>query len=282
MKISFELNDDRIGYNTRFLCDLGRKLEYGVDCVQDYDLAFLCYKTAADLGDDDGLNCTGGMYLNGFGVPKDVSLAIEYFLRAEEAGNITAMINLGNIYENGEDNIDIDYTKALAWYKKAMENGDSTGKFNYANMLHWGWGVKQDRETAYRHFFELCVEGHPGANFYMGLYHELGEVVEQDYGLALYYYEEGATFEEDAYCNVQLGVMYAKGLGVEKDIDKAIQYYKTAAELGDSLAYSNLAYLYETGEGVEQDIVEAIRLYRIAAEDGEKHALEALERIMRE
>lgn len=62
----------------------------------------------------------------------------------------------------------------------------------------------------------------------------------------------------------------------------AIQYYKTAAALGDSLAYSNLAYLYETGEGVEQDIAEAIRLYRIAAEDGEEHALEALDRLMRE
>ena len=62
----------------------------------------------------------------------------------------------------------------------------------------------------------------------------------------------------------------------------AIQYYKAAAELGDSLAYSNLAYLYETGEGVEQDIAEAIRLYRIAAEDDEEHALKALDRLMHE
>lgn len=114
MKISFELNDDRIGYNTRFLCDLGRMLEHGEDCVQDYNLAFLYYKTAADHGDADGLNCTGWMYLNGFGVPKDVSLAIEYFLRAAEVGNSTAMINLGNIYEYGEENIDIDYAKAAA------------------------------------------------------------------------------------------------------------------------------------------------------------------------
>lgn len=163
-----------------------------------------------------------------------------------------------------------------------MENGDLTGEFNYANMLHQGLGVEQDRKAAYKHFSQLNHKWHPGTNFYMGLYHELGEVVEQDFDLALYYYEDGAAFEEDACCNTHIGVMYAKGLGVEKDIDMAIQYYKTAAELGDSLAYSNLAYLYETGEGVEQDIAEAIRLYRIAAEDGEEHALKALDRLMRE
>lgn len=77
----------------------------------------------------------------------------------------------------------------------------------------------------------------------------------------------------------QLGVLYGRGLGVKKDIHAAIDFYKEAAEQGDPLGYTNIAYFYENGDLGKTDIPAAVKLYQVAALAGEPHAIEALERL---
>ncbi|KAK8848308.1 hypothetical protein M9Y10_019369 [Tritrichomonas musculus] len=48
--------------------------------------------------------------------------------------------------------------------------------------------------------------------------------------------------------------MYQKGKGVERNISKAIEYYKKAADLEDPTALYNLGSMYENGNGVELNI----------------------------
>jgi TPR repeat protein len=73
--------------------------------------------------------------------------------------------------------------------------------------------------------------------------------------------------------------MYAKGQGVEKDIHTALKYYKKAAELGDSLAYTDIGWCYESGELGEPNLDMAVQFYQLAAMAGEPHAKEALKRL---
>ena len=52
----------------------------------------------------------------------------------------------------------------------------------------------------------------------------------------------------------QIGYFYYEGLGVEKDLEKALYWTRRAAEHGDRDGQYNLAEFYEDAIGVERDI----------------------------
>ena len=65
-----------------------------------------------------------------------------------------------------------------------------------------------------------------------------------------------------------LGLLYTKGLGVERDYIQAAEWYHRAASRGDTFAQSNLGLLYANGQGVKQDYVEAYKWFDLAATHG--------------
>ena len=76
---------------------------------------------------------------------QNFSKAITYFEKATECGIKAAYMNLGSIYENGLQRIDqygnksdyvvpIDYDKAMVWYKKLADTGDSKAKLAYERV----------------------------------------------------------------------------------------------------------------------------------------------------
>lgn len=66
----------------------------------------------------------------------------------------------------------------------------------------------------------------------------------------------------------ELAVDYQSGDGVPKDLVKAFDLYKKAAEAGLDVAQYNLAFMYDAGLGVQQDQKTANAWYRKAAEQG--------------
>lgn len=71
-----------------------------------------------------------------------------------------------------------------------------------------------------------------------------------------------------------LGYMYAKGLYVTRDYNKAISWFKKAADKNFSMAIFNLSIAYRNGEGVPKNIAEANKLNHIAALQGYGAAVE--------
>jgi TPR repeat protein len=69
-----------------------------------------------------------------------------------------------------------------------------------------------------------------------------------------------------------LGVMYDRGVGVERDPALAAQWMRTAAESGSRDAAYQLGAMYETGRGVAQDDGQAVSWYRKAALLGDREA----------
>jgi TPR repeat protein len=51
--------------------------------------------------------------------------------------------------------------------------------------------------------------------------------------------------------------MYEAGLGVPKNYVEAVSLYRAAAEQGEPLGESNLAFMYARGQGVNRDFREA-------------------------
>lgn len=71
-----------------------------------------------------------------------------------------------------------------------------------------------------------------------------------------------------AEAQFKLGMMYANGVGVKQDPEKAAKWHRKAAEQGLPRAQYQLGLDYADGQGVKSDDFEAVQWYRKAAEAG--------------
>lgn len=65
---------------------------------------------------------------------------------------------------------------------------------------------------------------------------------------------------------LNLGNMYAAGLGTEKDVSQALRWYRQAAEGGDAIGLYEVGRAYDQGLGVSADPQQALAWYRRAAD----------------
>ncbi len=72
----------------------------------------------------------------------------------------------------------------------------------------------------------------------------------------------------------QVGYFYYDGLGVEKDLQKAVYWTRRAADHGDRDGQYNLAWFHEDGIGAEPDLEQAVFWYRKAALQNHDLAIE--------
>jgi len=76
----------------------------------------------------------------------------------------------------------------------------------------------------------------------------------------------------DAEAQYNLGVMYARGEGVDQDNAEALNWYNKAAKQGVAEAQVSLGVAYNTGVGVAKNGTEALQWFRIAAGQGNAFA----------
>jgi uncharacterized protein len=67
-----------------------------------------------------------------------------------------------------------------------------------------------------------------------------------------------------AEAQFDLGVLYAQGLGVRRDLTEAANWYRKSAEQGNPEAEFALGQLYSRGWGVPRDEADAIRWFQMA------------------
>lgn len=74
--------------------------------------------------------------------------------------------------------------------------------------------------------------------------------------------------EGDPKAQTNLGLLYARGLGVPKDGEQALHWFEMAAEQGYAVAEFNLATIFAKGVAVEPNQVQATTWYLRAAQHG--------------
>jgi localization factor PodJL len=74
-----------------------------------------------------------------------------------------------------------------------------------------------------------------------------------------------------------LGVLYAQGLGIQKNYPTAARWFGKAAALGLVNSEFNLGVLYERGLGVPQSLREAYKWYAVAAAQGDEESRARIE-----
>ena len=92
------------------------------------------------------------------------------------------------------------------------------------------------------------------------------------------FYKKAAD-QANAVAQSNLGLRYATGQGVPKDLGKATELYQKATDQGYAGAQNNLGVLYATGRGVPKDSGKAAELFQKAADQGDQFATTLLKRL---
>jgi len=148
----------------------------------------------------------------------DYKTAMNEWMVLAEKNDPAAMRNIGHLYRLGLGT-DVNYERALHWYKRASELGFARAQANVASMYLKGQGVAQDYVQAADWFTKAARNGHTIAQY-------------------------------------NLGLMYEYGKGVERSTSKALAWYNLAAKAGHPKALNKLSILVATTPDVKAQAAE--------------------------
>ena len=105
----------------------------------------------------------------------------------------------------------------------------------------------------------------------------------EDFNLAEIYYNKGnykealklfrkSAWRGDTLSQINLGLMYEGGKGIDQNYIQAAMWYRKAAEKGEPTAQYNLGLMYVKGLGVNQDYVQAYKWWDISVVLGDEAA----------
>ena len=149
---------------TSMECVADREAYLGIHYYEtkDYKSAlreFLPLANGIDGGDALAQSYLGRMYLNGQGVPKNDSQAVDWFRKAAKQGDPLAQYYLGLMYYNEKGGVPRDYSQAAGLYRKAAEQGLPDAQFYLGVMYEHGEGVKKNLVLAHMLYNLAAVNG---------------------------------------------------------------------------------------------------------------------------
>lgn len=141
--------------------------------------------------------------------------AVPLIQKAAEEGNVTAIYQMGYVYEHA-DGVTRNYAQAANWYRAAADKGNAEAQASLGNLYEMGEGVPEDWIQA--------------ANWYM-------KAAQQDNELGMF----------------DLGRAYEYGIGVPCDLNTAAGWYDKAAALGNGQAAYFAKYIRDN-HGVDGSV----------------------------
>lgn len=283
----------------------GKLMEEQTDEEPNYTKILGFYERAIKAGSLDATLAAARILRFGKGsVRKNPTQAFKYYKQVAQNGNNEAMVGYGcMIYlkEAGKSPAD----EGLVWLKRAMDNDYDDAFFQYGKLL--AASDDPDQKTLAYQAFEhvnhipeakyLCgkmkIKGEGTTKSVSGGMTMIKEASKQGFIPAIYSmgigYRENKNgvktnikraYEAFQKCaeaeyhpgEYQFAYMIEKGIGCEKDIDKAIKYYRKAAEGGEAKAMFNLALIYDENKQY-RNTEEAIKYYTLASNKGIKEAM---------
>jgi len=181
-----------------------------------------------------------------------------------------------SFFENKNKDLDSDCCKEL-FYKLQVcaSSGDKRCQNQLGLWYENGVGTEQNFELALEWYEKAAEQGYASAYGNIGNLYLKGKGVEQDFQKVFEYNSIGAEKNHPG-CQYQLGVCYLKGKGVEKDYAKAYFWFKKSAEQDFVPAFNYLAACFYEGYGVEKSIKQTIHFLTKAAEAGNIVAIKGI------
>lgn len=199
----------------------------------------LAAKTLVELGSKDPVAdyYLGRMRLYGYGELKNNQMALKYFTQAASKGYLPAQQLLGRYYLNEAK----DPAQALLWFKKAAEADNTPALMYCAAAYLFGYGVKENSDTARRFYIEAAKNGDAIAQYTLADQF-LTSKDSRNRKLGLIWLTKSAE-QGNAKAQAKLGEMYIDGVIVNKDFAKAQELLQLAAAQNEQSAYVGLGDL---------------------------------------
>jgi TPR repeat protein len=119
---------------------------YAAYKLGDYQTARERWLALAERGNTSAMINIANMYEQGQGVEQDQQTALSWQRRAADLGDSRAQLHLGVAYEEGHG-VERDPRQAAEWFRKAAEQDDATAQFNLGVMLATAYGEGLDQST---------------------------------------------------------------------------------------------------------------------------------------
>ena len=132
----------------------------------------------ANAGNPIAETILGLKFLDGQGVPVDLTQAGKWLGRAADHGNAVAQYRLGTMYERGQGTA-ADPAKAGKWYQAAANLGNRKAMHNLAVAFADGAMGKKDMAEAARWFSKAAALGLSDSQFNLAVLYERGDGVPQ-------------------------------------------------------------------------------------------------------
>ncbi|KAL7747521.1 hypothetical protein RI367_007113 [Sorochytrium milnesiophthora] len=237
---------------------LGWVYEHGAGRAQDLPQAVHYYQTAATNNQSpagpssEAMTALGRLFMSGKGVPRNMSKAVEWYLKAAEQGCPAAMTALAQLLEKGL------VARSILSSQDATPQTRSrspTQPESYTKVI-----LKKDEAKAMDYYRQAMKKQHTPA------FHGLACLYlrNSDYANAVPLFRQAAADHHYPPSMNRLGMCYEQGQGVLRDHVLAKHWYEQASRRGHANGTSNLAYLYLT----EKKYAKAYELFNLAATKG--------------
>ncbi len=189
-----------------------------------------------------------------------------------------------------------DQVRASYFFALAAENGEADAIVTMARRYREGIGTEPSEAYARWYLDKLALPPFHALrlayqlrtveavepprvklNDYTDFLRELAAEAERyKYATAFLKLNEMLAEEGDTSALSVLGMLYAEGVGCEKNLVIAVSHLERAAAQGNPNAYYYLGDLFTTGKSFEVDIERALANYKLAAENGVPAAYETM------
>jgi TPR repeat protein len=215
-----------LGYSYVVAPELGHSAAEGLALIQQ----------AANAGDSVGMTLLGRLYQTGTGLAEDLNSAKALYLAAGQKFAL-AWSYLGEMYlASGNPS---DATQALLLFQRAAALGETRSMVHLADMLVLGTGVEKDPSHSVEWLNRAAAQNDPVAVYQQGKMYYYGWDRHKSSRMAAYLFMKSANAGYPP-AEAALGMCYALGVGITKDLHQAIQWLKLAAPR-DSYAANELA-----------------------------------------
>lgn len=117
---------------------------YAAYKMGDYDTARSLWEALAAKGNTTAMVNLANLFEQGQGTPADRAAALEWTRKAADAGDPRAMVSLGVAHEGGASGLPRDLEAAERWFRRAAALEDADARFNLGVLLltNRGQGVE--------------------------------------------------------------------------------------------------------------------------------------------
>lgn len=193
----------------------------------------------AESGNGQACRILADCYLNGICIAKDQAKAVEWYIKAADNGETSSVYTLGKLYRDGTG-VQKDGAEAVRWFTIAGERGNVFAMNDLAMMYMRGIGVERDMESCIKWLEKAAECGFVGAMSQLGKIYRDGMGVDKNEEKSRYWFSMFAKQGRMRY-ETELGDVM-KNVFIGEERKEALEWYSDAAENGYPMALMKLGY----------------------------------------